>query len=70
MWQEIEGARRSTPAHMMLSVFHSEDLYETAIRMCAMFRWEMCRRNHAQPNADNTEPTHTSEKEEAPFLSR
>ena len=26
MWQEIEGRRRTTPAHMVLSVFHSENL--------------------------------------------
>ncbi|MDY4697437.1 MAG: hypothetical protein SO362_06080 [Selenomonas montiformis] len=61
MWQEIEGARRSTPAHMMLSVFHSEDLYETAIRMCSMFRWEMCRRIQGVRYADISEPSLTSE---------
>lgn len=61
MWQEIEGARRTTPAHMMLSIFHSEDLYETVIKMCAIFRWELCRRIQGVRYADIQDPSLTAE---------
>lgn len=61
MWQEIEGARRTTPAHMMLSIFHSEDLYETIIKMCAIFRWELCRRIQGVRYADIADPSLTAE---------
>ena len=61
MWQEIEGVRRVTPSHMMLSIFHSEDLEGTVVRMCALFRWEMCRRIQGVRYADVSEPSLTSE---------
>ncbi|TYZ30716.1 hypothetical protein FZ041_01170 [Selenomonas caprae] len=61
MWQEIEGMRRVTPAHMMLSIFHSEDLDATIVHMCALFRWEMCRRIQGVRYADISEPSLTSE---------
>ena len=61
MWQEIEGVKKTTPAHMVLSVFHSEDLDETIVRMCAQFRWEMCRRIQGVRYSDITEPSLTSE---------
>ncbi len=61
MWQEIEGARRTTPSHMMVSVFHTEDLEETVVQMCAQFRWEMCRRIQGVRYTDITEPSLTSE---------
>ena len=61
MWQEIEGVKRTTPAHMVLSIFHSEDLEETIIRMCAQFRWEMCRRLQGVRYTDITELSLTSE---------
>jgi len=44
MWQEIEGMTRTTPARMILSVFHMENLTKTFIRMTGEFRWEMCKR--------------------------
>ena len=61
MWQEIEGVKRATPAHMVLSIFHSEDLDETIVRMCAQFRWEMCRRLQGVRYTDITELSLTSE---------
>lgn len=61
MWQEIEGMRRVTPSHMMLSIYHSEDLEETVVRMCALFRWEMCRRIQGVRYADVSEPSLTAE---------
>lgn len=61
LWQEIEGVKRTTPAHMVLSIFHSEDLETTIIRMCAQFRWEMCRRIQGIRYSDITEPSLTSE---------
>lgn len=61
MWQEIEGRKRTTPAHMVLSIFHSEDLETTLIRMCAQFRWEMCKRIQGVHYSDVTELSLTSE---------
>lgn len=61
MWQEIEGARRTTPAHMLISIFHSEDIDETFVRMCAQFRWEMCRRIQGVRYTDISERSLTSE---------
>ncbi|MBR1885038.1 MAG: cyclic nucleotide-binding domain-containing protein [Schwartzia sp.] len=61
MWQEVEGVKRTTPAHMVLSIFHSEDLESTIVRMCAQFRWEMCRRIQGVRYSDITEPSLTSE---------
>ncbi len=61
MWQEIEGVKRTTPAHMVVSLFHLEDLESTLVRMCAQFRWEMCRRIQGVRYSDITEPSLTSE---------
>ena len=61
MWQEIEGASRQTPAHMLMSIFHVAELEETMTRMCADFRWEMCRRIQGVHYADITEHSLTSE---------
>ncbi len=61
MWQEIEGVKRTTPAHMVVSLFHMEDLEVTLVRMCAQFRWEMCRRIQGVRYSDITEPSLTSE---------
>ena len=61
MWQEIEGRKRTTPAHMVLSIFHSEDLETTLIRMCAQFRWEMCKRIQGVHYSDITDPSLTAE---------
>lgn len=44
MWQEITGRKRNSPARMMLSVFSTEDLYPTMVRLTGEFRWELCRR--------------------------
>lgn len=61
MWQEIEGVRRNTPAHILLSVFHGADLDETVINLCAQFRWEMCRRIQGIRYMDITDLSLTSE---------
>ena len=61
MWQEIEGRRRTTPAHMVLSVFHSENLNDTILRMCGQFRWEMCKRIQGVHYSDITDPSLTAD---------
>ena len=60
-WQEIEGMQRSTPARMMLSAFHAENLDRTVINMAGDFRWEMCRRIQGMRWNDITEHSLTSE---------
>jgi len=61
MWQEIEGRKRTTPSHMVVSILHSEDLDETMVKMCAQFRWEMCKRIQGIHYSDISDPSLTSE---------
>lgn len=61
MWQEIEGRRRTTPAHFVLSIFHSANLEDTVLNMCAQFRWEMCKRIQGVHYGDIKDPSLTSE---------
>ena len=61
MWQEIEGKKRTTPARMMLSIFHTEDLAQSILRLTGEFRWEMCKRAQGARWNDITEPSLTSE---------
>lgn len=60
-WQEIEGMQRSTPARMMISAFHAENLDRTIINMVGDFRWEMCRRVQGMRWNDVSEHSLTSE---------
>ncbi len=61
MWQEIEGKRRTTPARMMLSLFHLEDLQMSVLRLTGQFRWEMCKREQGARWNDVSERSLTSE---------
>lgn len=61
MWQEIEGKRRTTPARMMLSLFHLEDLQMSILRLTGQFRWEMCKREQGARWNDVSERSLTSE---------
>ena len=61
LWQEIEGRRRTTPAHMVLSVFHSETLDDTIVKMCGQFRWEMCKRIQGIHYSDISDPSLTAD---------
>lgn len=61
MWQEIEGKKRTTPARMMLSVFHTEPLSQSMIRLTGEFRWEMCKRAQGARWNDVSDPSLTSE---------
>lgn len=61
LWQEIEGRKRTTPAHMVLSVFHAMNLEDTIVQMCAQFRWEMCKRTQGVHYSDITDPSLTAE---------
>lgn len=61
LWQEIEGHRRTTPAHMVISIMHTEDLGDAIMNMCAQFRWEMCKRMQGVHYSDITDPSLTAE---------
>lgn len=61
MWQEIEGRKRTTPARMMLPMFHMEDISQTLIRLTAEYRWEMCKRIQGVRWNDVSERSLTSE---------
>ena len=61
MWQEIEGKKRTTPARMMCSIFHMEELTQSLIHLTGEFRWEMCKRVQGGRWNDVSEPSLTSE---------
>lgn len=61
MWQEIEGRKRTTPARMMLSAFHLENLEHTLIRLTGEYRWEMCKRIQGARWNDLSDRSLTSE---------
>lgn len=61
LWQEIEGMRRQTPARMMLSAFHIENIDKTFVSMIGAFRWEMCKRSQGVRWNDVTSHCLTSE---------
>ncbi len=61
MWQEIEGRKRTTPARMMISIFHMEDLETILVRLTGEFRWELCRRIQGARWNDLSERSLTSE---------
>jgi len=61
MWQEITGAKRTTPGRLLLPVFESEELTRTLIRLCGEFRWELCRRIQGARWNDLSERSLTSD---------
>ena len=60
LWQEIDGKKRTTPARMIISVFHTENLEDTFTRLIAEFRWEMCKTEQGVHWNDVTDPSLTS----------
>lgn len=43
MWQTISGKQRNTPARFVLPQFMEGNLSDIILKMCAKYRWEMCR---------------------------
>ncbi len=61
MWQEITGAKRTTPGRFILPIAEEEDLSGIIIKMCAEFRWEMCKRIQGARWNDLSERSLTSD---------
>ncbi len=61
MWQEIEGKKRTTPARMFCSVFHTEELTQSMMHVAGEFRWEMCKRAQGARWNNVADPSLTSE---------
>lgn len=61
MWQEITGARRNTPARFILPIFELDDLEKILLRMCAEYRWDICKRIQGAHWNDLTDRSLTSE---------
>ena len=61
LWQEIEGRRRNTPARILISIFHTDDLETSFLHVCGEYRWEMCKTVQAVRWNDVTDPSLTSE---------
>ncbi len=60
MWQEASGRNAHTPARFLLPLFTPEDLNKTLYRICAEFRWEICKRIQGSHWNDITDPSLTS----------
>lgn len=43
MWQTISGRHKDTPARFVLPIFAETNLNDMILKVCAKFRWEMCR---------------------------
>ena len=61
MWQEITGAKRTTPGRFMIPIAQEEDLSGVLIKLCAEFRWELCKRIQGARWNDLTERSLTSD---------
>ncbi|MBO4903899.1 MAG: hypothetical protein J5367_01620 [Lachnospiraceae bacterium] len=61
MWQEITGAKRTTPGRFILPIAEEEDLTAVMIKMCAEFRWELCKRIQGARWNDLSERSLTSD---------
>ncbi len=61
MWQEITGAKRTTPGRFLLPIAEEEDLSGVLIKLCGEFRWELCKRIQGARWNDLTERSLTSD---------
>lgn len=61
MWQEITGAKRTTPGRFILPIAQEEDLSGIMINLCGEFRWELCKRIQGARWNDLTERSLTSD---------
>lgn len=61
MWQEITGAKRTTPGRFLLPIGQEEELSKIMINLCAEFRWELCKRIQGARWNDLSERSLTSD---------
>lgn len=61
MWQEITGAKRTTPGRFILPIMEEEDVNKIILKMCGDFRWELCKRVQGARWNDLTERSLTSD---------
>ena len=61
MWQEITGARRTTPGRFILPLVCEEELTKIMLKLCGDFRWELCKRIQGARWNDLTERSLTSD---------
>ena len=61
MWQEITGAKRTTPGRFILPIGQEEELSKILINLCGEFRWELCKRIQGARWNDLTERSLTSD---------
>lgn len=61
MWQEITGAKRTTPGRFLLPIGQEEELTGILIKICAEFRWELCKRIQGARWNDLSERSLTSD---------
>lgn len=61
MWQEITGAKRTTPGRFLLPIAEEEELSKVLLNLCGEFRWELCKRIQGARWNDLTERSLTSD---------
>ena len=61
MWQEITGAKRTTPGRFILPIMQEEELTKIMLKLCGDFRWELCKRVQGARWNDLSERSLTSD---------
>ncbi|MDD3367328.1 MAG: hypothetical protein PHP50_00370 [Lachnospiraceae bacterium] len=61
LWQEIAGAKRDTPARMLMPLFCMANEKDMMLHMAGEFRWELCKRIQGVFWNDVTDRSLTSE---------
>jgi len=61
MWQEITGAKRTTPGRFLIPILDSGEFTKMMIKLCGEFRWELCRRIQGARWNDLSERSLTSD---------
>lgn len=61
LWQTIEGRKRNTPARMFMPAFFEENVSDSITKVCADYRWEVCKTDQGVRWTDITDPSLTAE---------
>lgn len=61
VWQSFAEGDVLSPARMLISVLHNNNLNDSVIKLCGNYRWEMCKASHPDTYDDTTMPSLTSQ---------
>lgn len=61
MWQETSDNKKDTPGRIMLSIFHTERIYDVMLRIVGELRWEVCKKVQGIYWNNPTDPSLTAD---------